>query len=175
MFRIETERCVIEPWQQTPREHEALRRWTNDVDMMRHISGSAWTDADREKFFERQRASLERAGVCFGVATLKTTGEIVGVAGAQPLELLDDWHIGWWVDPAWQGKGLGGEFARAALDYVFNVCGRSRVLAVIAPGNVASRRVAEKAGMHYLAKVRADTLESRWKDEDIVLYEARRR
>lgn len=171
-MNIDTPRCRIRLWNNTPDEWEMLRRWTTDLEMMRHITGAAWTDADREKFFERQRTSLEKAGVCFGAVELKPSGEIIGIAGAQPLELVDDWHLGWWVDPLWQGKGLGAELARAALNYALNVAGRPRAVAVIAPGNLASRRVAEKAGMQYVATVRANTLESRWKDEDMVLYES---
>lgn len=170
MFRIETARCLIGTWNDTPQEREALRRWTNDPEMMRFITGQAWTDADRDKFFERQRASLGNAGVCMGPVALKASGDIVGIAGAQPLELVSDWHLGWWVDPALQGQGLGGELARALLDHVLNVAKRSRAVAVIAPGNVASCRVAEKAGMVHEKTVRANTLETRWKDEDVLLY-----
>lgn len=172
MFEIDTTRCRIRAWNNTAEERDMLRRWTTDLEMMRFITGNAWADADRDRFFERQRASLEKVGVCFGAVRLKATDEIVGIAGAQPLELVDDWHHGWWVDPIWQGKGLGSELAKAALNYTLNVAKRPRALAVIAPGNIASRRVAENAGMQYLATVRANTLEKRWKDEDVVLYES---
>lgn len=172
MFEIETARCRIRPWLETPAEHEAFRRWTDNVQMMRFISGAAWDNNTRREFFARQKRVLEQSGFCFGVAELSETGEIVGVAGGAPLELLDDWQIGWWVDPAWQGKGLGTEFATAILRYTLDEARRPRALAVIAPANIASKRVAEKAGMQYADTVRANTLESRWKDEDVVLYEA---
>lgn len=147
-----------------------MRRWTTDLEMMRYITGEAWSDEARDSFFVRQQASLDKAGVCFGAVELKASGEIIGIAGAQPLELVDDWHLGWWIDTNWQGKGLGAELARASVDYALNTAGRQRAVAVIAPGNIASRRVAEKAGMAYAKTVRANTLESRWKDEDVVLY-----
>lgn len=172
MFEIETARCLIRPWQKNSRELDALIRWTGNLDMMRYVSGSIWTDADREKFFDRQAACLDAAGVCFGVAALKESGEIVGVAGGAPLELVDDWQIGWWVDPAWQGRGLGSEFANALIEYMLDHVQRPRVLAVIKPENVASRRVAEKAGMKEIDTVPAHTLESRWQDEAVTLYAA---
>ena len=170
MFEIETVRCRVMPWRNLPQEREALRRWTTDMEMMRYITGDAWSDDAREKFFERQRTSLENAGTCFGAVELKETGEIIGTAGAQPLELTGDWHLGWWVDTNWQGKGLGSELAIAAVNYALNIAGRSRAVAVIAPDNIASRRVAEKAGMAPERTVRANTLETRWKDEDVMLY-----
>lgn len=170
MFRIETSRCFVSAWKNDAREREALLRWTTDLEMMRYITGEAWSDEAREKFFERQRTSLEKAGTCFGAVELKETGEIIGIAGAQSLELTGDWHLGWWIDTRWQGRGLASELAIASVDHALNVAGQSRVVAVIAPGNIASRRVAEKAGMTYAETVRANTLETRWKDEDVVLY-----
>lgn len=170
MFSIETARCIINEWRDLPEERAAFRRWTTDVEMMRHVTGTAWSDADRERFFARQRASMEKAGVCFGPARLKESGEVIGVVGAQPLELVDDWHLGWWIDPRWQGQGLATELARAALDHVLDVAKRPRAVAVIAPENHASRRVAEKIGMRHVATVPGNTLESRWKAEDVVLY-----
>lgn len=173
-FTLQTARCRIDAWNNDAPEHEALRRWTSDPAMMRYITGAVWTDADREKFFVRQQSLLESAGVCFGVARMKTSGEIVGVAGLAPLELVDDWQIGWWVDPAWQGRGLGSEFGRMLVNYTLNVVCRPRAVAVIVPDNLASRRVAENAGMRLAQTVRANTLEARWQDEDVMLYESRR-
>jgi RimJ/RimL family protein N-acetyltransferase len=170
MFKIETPRCVVTAWNNTPEERDALRRWTTDTEMMRYITGTTWTDADREKFFERNRVSVENARVCFGPVRLKATGEIVGIAGAQPLELVDELHLGWWVDRSHQRKGLGVELAQAALDHVVNVVNSPGAVAVIAPGNVASCRVAEKIGMAFVNTVRACSLETRWKDEDVLLY-----
>lgn len=170
MFKIESPRCLVAPWQGTPQEREAFRRWTTDPEMMRYITASSWTDEDRENYFARQQASLAAAGTCFGAVTFKETGEIIGMAGAQPLELTGDWHLGWWVDRNWQGKGLASELAKGAADFVLNIVGRPRAVAVITPENLASRRVAEKAGMTYAETVRANTLETRWQDEDVVLY-----
>lgn len=170
MFNIETSRCLVSEWKDTAAEHEAFRRWTTDTEMMRYVTGAAWSDADRDKFFARQRASLAKTGVCFGPVRLKASGEIIGIAGAQPLELIDDWHLGWWIDPRWQAQGLATEVAQGWLDHVLKVAQRPRAVAVIAPENLASRRVAEKIGMRHAATVPANTLESRWKAEDIVLY-----
>lgn len=174
MFEIETTRCRVRAWKGDQHERDALTRWTSNPEMMRYITGETWNDEARDKFFERQQLLMATAGVCFGVAELKQTGEIVGIAGLAPLERVDDWQIGWWVDPVWQGKGLGSEFGRALVDYTLNIAGRLCAVAVIAPENIASRRVAEKAGMQYAKTVRANTLESRWKDEDVMLYESRK-
>jgi RimJ/RimL family protein N-acetyltransferase len=50
------------------------------------------------------------------------------------------------------GQGLATEFARAAIDYGFRVCGLSEIGASFDPENKASMRVAEKVGMRFLSK-----------------------
>ncbi|MBL8164783.1 MAG: GNAT family N-acetyltransferase [Anaerolineae bacterium] len=51
--------------------------------------------------------------------------------------------------PYW-GQGLATELTRAMIDYGFGVHGIKRIVATIAPENVASIRVVEKLGMTYL-------------------------
>ena len=46
------------------------------------------------------------------------------------------------------GRGLATEAARACRDYGFERLGRSRLISIITPANRASRRVAEKTGLH---------------------------
>jgi RimJ/RimL family protein N-acetyltransferase len=45
------------------------------------------------------------------------------------------------------GQGLATEAARACRDYAVNRLGHTRLISLIDPGNLASRRVAEKVGM----------------------------
>ena len=45
------------------------------------------------------------------------------------------------------GRGLATEAARAARDHGFDTLGYERLVSLIDPGNLASRRVAEKVGL----------------------------
>jgi RimJ/RimL family protein N-acetyltransferase len=60
-------------------------------------------------------------------------------------------EIGWrLVRDAW-GRGIATEAAQRLLEHAFNAIGLPRVVAEIASANVASRRVAEKIGMQWVA------------------------
>ena len=59
------------------------------------------------------------------------------------LEVEVGYHL---ARPFW-GRGLATEAARAARDYGFDRLGFDRLISVIAVGNAASERVAEKIGM----------------------------
>lgn len=67
--------------------------------------------------------------------------DVVGQARGQQAEL------GWVLDPAVQGRGLGTEFAAALLDIAVDGLGVRRVEASCFAENLASRRVMEKIGM----------------------------
>lgn len=58
-------------------------------------------------------------------------------------------EIGYRLARAWWGKGYATEAVAAVRDYGLNVLGIPRLIAMIDPQNLASLRVAEKAGMQY--------------------------
>lgn len=58
-------------------------------------------------------------------------------------------EIGWRLARAWWGQGLATEGARAAMAYGFELLGLAEIVAYTVPGNVRSRRVMQKLGMHH--------------------------
>ncbi len=57
--------------------------------------------------------------------------------------------LGYRLARATWGQGYASEAVTATLNYGFNVLGLRRIVATIDPNNVASVRVAQKAGMVY--------------------------
>jgi ribosomal-protein-alanine N-acetyltransferase len=58
-------------------------------------------------------------------------------------------EVGYAIARPYWGRGLATEGARASLRYGFERIGLDRIIALAVPENVASRRVMEKAGMHF--------------------------
>jgi ribosomal-protein-alanine N-acetyltransferase len=115
--------------------------------MMRYITrGRTWSDEEVDRILERQARHLQKYGACFGAVVLVENGEVVGLAGLQP---HDDgqFELGWWIWKAYWGCGYATEAAKALVAYARDVMGLARLVAVIDPPNIASRRVAEKIGM----------------------------
>lgn len=65
-------------------------------------------------------------------------------------EFVDAYEVGWHLRKAAWGNGYATEIGKALLDYGFNVLNLPVLYAAIAPGNVASVRVAQKLGMAHL-------------------------
>ncbi|MFC0673323.1 GNAT family N-acetyltransferase [Brachybacterium hainanense] len=75
-------------------------------------------------------------------------------------------ELGWVLDPAHQGQGLGTEFAAALLEIAFDGLDVRRVEASCFAANTASWRIMEKIGMRREGLFREDSLHrsGRWLD-----------
>jgi RimJ/RimL family protein N-acetyltransferase len=85
----------------------------------------------------------------FGLWIIETLdGDFVGDCGLtwQPID-GESLELGYHVLPRHQGKGFATEAAQAAKDFVRRRGDVDFVIAIIDPGNTASIRVAQKAGL----------------------------
>jgi ribosomal-protein-alanine N-acetyltransferase len=62
----------------------------------------------------------------------------------------DDENRGFWLDPAWQGRGLMSEASAAVTDYWFEVLQRPVLRVSKAIANEPSRRLSERSGMRVI-------------------------
>jgi RimJ/RimL family protein N-acetyltransferase len=67
-------------------------------------------------------------------------------------------EIGWALDPAVQGRGLGTELAGELLAISFDGLGLHRATAICFADNIASMRIMERIGMRLEARFIADSL-----------------
>jgi RimJ/RimL family protein N-acetyltransferase len=83
------------------------------------------------------------------IESLSTSG-FLGYCGIRPLALegVSEIEIGWHTKKTAWNQGIATEAAIAARDLAFGRFGLSRLVAIIHPDHIASRRVAEKIGMH---------------------------
>lgn len=145
---LETERLVLR--QLGFDDIEKLLQIFSDPEAMRYYPGTksreeteAWIDWNIRSYRENR----------FGLwaAILKDSGEFAGQCGlvAQEVEGRREVEIGYlFVRRLW-GRGLATESARASRDYGINGLGYGRLISLIDPENMASRRVAEKVGMEF--------------------------
>jgi len=83
--------------------------------------------------------------------TIPCSGQLLGYCGffLQNVDEVDELEIAYRLDPDFWGKGLATEAARAVRDHAFTDLALKRVISLIHPDNIASRRVAEKTGMTF--------------------------
>ena len=160
---IETERLRLLPWQEE--DWVSFAPIARDPDVMRFITGGEpWTDEQIRDFVARQQALYFEHGFCRWRLELKETGETVGFCGGGNVHGFEEFELGWWIARAHWGKGLATEAARAALEDLFQRLGLERVISVIAVGNNASVRVAEKLGYRF-------SRDAKWGERPVRVFE----
>ena len=83
------------------------------------------------------------------------------IIGALSLTRGDDDNRGFWLAPAFRGRGLMTEAVIAANDFWFDTLGFTRLRAPKAVANIASRRISEKTGMRIVATEERDFVSGR--------------
>jgi ribosomal-protein-serine acetyltransferase len=85
----------------------------------------------------------------------RTTGEFHGGCGINRVDRLNlIANLGYWVRSGRAGQGIATEAARLLADFAFTDLGLVRVEIVVAVKNLASQRVAQKAGARWEAVLR---------------------
>jgi RimJ/RimL family protein N-acetyltransferase len=148
---LETQRMTGEP---VGPEHETeLAGLTLDPRVYRTLWPWSYppTRADVRAGLVDKREHWERYGFGLWLLRDRATGEMVGRGGLQYTDAIGGFAVeaAWAIAPARWRQGLATELARASVTVAFEVLDVHEVIAITLPGNVASRRVMEKAGFGY--------------------------
>ncbi len=73
-------------------------------------------------------------------------GAICGVINAASQRHPQKFQGGYWVAPAFRGRGLAGQALALVKNFLFTSCNAIRVQALVEPDNLASIRVLERNG-----------------------------
>jgi RimJ/RimL family protein N-acetyltransferase len=149
---ILTARLVLTPF--TPADRIPFGRLAADARVMRFIGpGVAWSRARADEAVARAVDGFRRHGFGWRSCRLRDTAAFVGLVALQhvgqgTVGLAEDVvEIGWWLDPAYWGRGLATEAGVAARDEAFERVGLDRLVGRYQPRNAASGRIMEKLGM----------------------------
>lgn len=93
--------------------------------------------------------------------SIRPLAEPERLIGAISLRDTPDENRSFWLDPAWQGRGLMTEATTAVTDYWFETLGKPILRVSKASGNLASRRISESSGMRLVASDERDYVSGR--------------
>ena len=109
------------------------------------------TRAEASAWISRNLALYAEFGFGFWLIEPLWTSGFLGYCGIRPLVLDDgapETEMGWHIRKTAWDQGIATEAATAVRDVAFVRFAVSRLVAVIHPQHIASRRVAENIGMH---------------------------
>jgi ribosomal-protein-alanine N-acetyltransferase len=144
-MELQTSRLLLRPFRAD--DLDALAALMANPDFMRFSLGPytrEQTKAVLQKFLSWQEARLPSP---FAVI-LRENPCVLGYCGfLHHPEIPEDVEIGYRLDSTYWNRGLITEAARAVRDHAFVDLKLPRVISLVHPDNVPSRRVAEKIGM----------------------------
>ncbi len=107
------------------------------------------TRAEAKAWIDWTRASYREHGFGLWVLVERSTGQFLGDCGltVQHVDGVDELEVGYHVRADRQGEGIATEAATAVREHAREVLHAPRLIAITAPGNTASRRVASKIGL----------------------------
>jgi len=164
---IETERMLLRPL--VEEDLDAIHAIFSDPVVMRFsLTGVRDREASRG-WLDVVMTKVRTYGHGFLAATSKEDGSYLGHAGLlrQEVEGKTELEIGYWFARQHWGRGLATEAAVACRDLGIHEMGLARLVSLIVPENVASRRVAEKVGMTFEKM-------ATWKDTRVCVYSLER-
>lgn len=147
MVTLETPRLILRKF--TSADLERVVALTSDPGFMRFSGGALFNREQASVFLERLLAA-DRAGKPSQFAViLRESGGLIGYCGffVQTVDDQEEVEIAYRLDPAYWGRGLATEAARAVRDHAFRDLRLDHVISLVVPDNLPSRRVAEKNGM----------------------------
>ena len=153
---LETKRLILKTTDSTDLDNLISLR--SDPEVMKYIGkGEIQTQDDVKRFLEMAIQYQEKHGFGFCSVFEKESGKFIGQAGLFHLSFYDEQpeiEVAYRLHKKYWGKGYATELAKALIQWGFQNLPVKRLVALIHPDNLPSRRVLEKAGMTYTGKVK---------------------
>jgi RimJ/RimL family protein N-acetyltransferase len=145
--QLQTERLLLTP--RTLADTGDCLAMDRHAEVTRFVSGPWGDPAAHRAFVEARTLGPYPEGQGYWVIRPKARpAAFLGWALLIPLDAVGpETEIGWRLTPSAWGFGYAAEAAMAVLGHAFDRLGLPEVVADIHPGNVRSRRVAEKLGL----------------------------
>jgi RimJ/RimL family protein N-acetyltransferase len=143
---LDTGRLHLRPFE--PGDAEELSGILGDAETMVYYD-APFTPEQVETWVRRNIERYEEDRTGLWAIEDRATGEFLGDCGLvhQIVDETDELEVGWHVKRSRWGQGIAPEAGAAFRDRAFDELGLKRLISLIRPENIQSRRVAEKLGM----------------------------
>jgi RimJ/RimL family protein N-acetyltransferase len=146
MDEIETPRLCLRQF--TPDDLDALAAIFSDALVLKYLAtGKAATREETEAALLSMIRHWRLNGYGRWAVADRVTQKLIGYGGLRNFDGTPE--LVYLLDRPYWGLGLATEIARACLEYGFMQKEFEQIIAFAQPGNMASRRVMEKAGMKF--------------------------
>jgi [ribosomal protein S5]-alanine N-acetyltransferase len=145
---IETPRLILRPMR--AEDTDALLHIFADLQVMAAFGVEPFARPQMERWVQRNLDHQAEHGYGLFSVILKESGLLVGNCGLELMEVsgIPAAELGYDFRSDHWNRGLATEAATAVRDHAFTTLALPRLVSLIRQGNHASRRIAEKVGLH---------------------------
>lgn len=150
-FSVETERLQLREF--TPNDAGYALRQLNEPSFIENIADRGVRDLEQARAYllNGPMAGYENNGFGLWAVVEKSSGQIIGMSGLIKRPNLEHADLGYAFLPEYFGKGFAFEACTACIAAASGDFGMPCLLAIVNPGNTASRRLLEKLGFNWLS------------------------
>jgi ribosomal-protein-alanine N-acetyltransferase len=112
--------------------------------------GNGYTREESKKSLDNTIKHWDKHGFGIWAITDKKKKSLLGRCGLNLITETSEVEVDFVLAKDCWGNGYATEAAKAALAYGFGILKLDRIIALVKPDNIASRRVIEKIGMQYI-------------------------
>lgn len=149
---IETERILLRSWKEE--DADVFFQLNSDSDVMQYFPSSSMTKESTENFVKKNNSHFKTHGFGYFACEHKKNETFIGFVGLSTATFKADFtpctEIGWRLNKHYWNCGLASEAAKSVLKYAKETVGIEKTYSFTACENMASRRVMEKIGLHYI-------------------------
>lgn len=150
---IETQRLILRPMR--AEDTDPLLRVFGDPLVMASFGAEPFDRSQMREWVQRNLDHQVEHRYGLFTVILRQSGDVIGDCGLERMEIdgVPAAELGYDLQRDVWNRGLATEAAAAVRDYGFRTLHLPRLVSLIRQGNIASRRVAEKIGMHHLEAI----------------------
>jgi len=144
---VETNRLLLR--QMMPEDTDELLEIFSDARVMESFGGKPFDRAQIQRWVRRNLKHQEKHGYGLFSVILKSEHRLIGDCGLEHMEIAaqPEVELGYDFRSDYWGRGYATEAAIAVRELAWHKLDLCRMISLIRPPNIASRRVAEKVGM----------------------------
>ena len=141
---------VLRPFQieDSVQLHQAMRESLQELKPWMSWATENYTELTAREYIAITRARWEERTL-FAFAIMQNNELLGGCTLSSIHPIYHFCNVGYWVRTGKHGQGIAGRAAKLAARFAFEHVGLVRAEIVVAVGNTASMRVAEKIGAHF--------------------------
>jgi ribosomal-protein-alanine N-acetyltransferase len=133
---IETKRLLLRPFEMSDLDDHAIG------------TGSLTKEETKQRLVSTIEA-WDKQGFGAWAVIYKASRQIIGRAGLAYLDDTADIHVGFVLEKAFWGTGLGREAAQASINYAFKQLNLNKLFTAARATNASSRKLLERLGFRF--------------------------